>query len=468
MENFMMNGNFQDSMKPGSFIGATLTASGIKNALIIFHGIAGCNIEAIHFRSDQIVVGHYVPIVPTGLNQTDCLYGGYEKLITTLRDTLNKSLKQKRSPEIVFILTSDATSIIGDDIEKAANIIEAETGIKTIAIDCPGIAGGTSYGCDITAEKLLKKFIINFDKREKEGINIVFPYLMGSKNWINDLDEMKRLLEYSEVKVNTIISRNLNVTDLDLFLNAKANYNPSLENTPTLDDFSKKYEIKTINHAVPLPLGVANTEEWLFYMAENYGNINKAKDILKQDAEFINSQLKYNYNFSWISTLMHGKYCSILGDACFTASLARCLYWDFGIIPKVIGLIGETQQSIDNSLKLLEPIKNVTELEILINPTYHEYGQLMNAKNVDFSIGAIQDKPLSMGYKIPHLSLGGFYFYNQYNFIPYPNMGIRGVLGLLTELSKVLEDAFYLKDMISEYSFKGMENKDEGSSLKGE
>ncbi|MEI7473932.1 MAG: nitrogenase component 1 [bacterium] len=461
----MIKNNFKDLMQPGSFIGATLTASGIKNAIIIFHGIAGCNIEAIHFRSDQIPGGHYVPIIPTGLNQTDCLYGGYEKLITTLRDTLNSSIKRGRPPEVVFIFTSDATSIIGDDIERAANVIEAETSIKTIAIDCPGFAGGTAHGCDITAEAIFEKFLYenNSELKDKNGINIVFPYLMGSKNWVNDHDEIVRLLEACDVKVNTVLSRNLKIKELDKFFNSKANYNPSSENIPSLEKYSETYDIKTINNSIPLPIGIANTEEWLVYMAKNYGNFEKAKEILKQDADFINSQLRYNYNFSWISTLMHGKYCSILAHANFAASLARCLYWDFGIITKVIGIVAETQQAIDNALELLEPLKEFFDMEILINPTYHEYGQMMTSKNVDFSIGAIQDKPLSLGLKVPHLSLGGYYFYNQYNFIPYPNMGIRGVLGIITELSRVLEDAFYLKDMLSEYSYKGREENIESS-----
>src|SRR6056297_992021 len=101
------NKEYKDLMRPGSFIGATLTASGIKNSLIIFHGIAGCNIEAVHFRSDQIPGGAYVPIIPTGLNEADCIQGGNEKLLKTLRDSIQQSQSKNRPPDIVFILTSD-------------------------------------------------------------------------------------------------------------------------------------------------------------------------------------------------------------------------------------------------------------------------------------------------------------------------------------------------------------------------
>lgn len=461
----MMNSNIQDSMFQGSFIGATLTASGIKNALIIFHGVAGCNIEAIHFRSDQIPGGHYVPIVPTGINSTDCLYGGYDKLITTLKDTLSQSIKRNKPPEIIFIFISDATSIIGDDITRAASEIENETGIKTIAFDCPAFSGGNAHGCDNLAVKILEKLNLSFDN-EKKGLNILFPYLMGSKNWINDIEEMKRLLNGSEIPVNNIFARNMDLQNLDKFYNSEINYNPSYEEINELSKYSEKHNILEFKKVLPLPIGIANTEEWLLYFANEYGNIEQAKKILKQDSDFINSQLRYNYNFSWISTLMYGKYCSVIGHAMFSASLARCLYWDFGIIPKVIALIGETTQSIDSAMEILKPMLENIETEVLVNPTYYEYGKKMNNAQVDFSVGAVQDKPLSLSYKIPHISLGGFYFYNQFNFIPYPNFGIRGVLGLLTELSKVMEDAFYMKDMISEYAYKNREEKSEGSCSK--
>ena len=153
---------------------------------------------------------------------------------------------------------------------------------------------------------------------------------------------------------------------------------------------------------------------------------------------------------------MYGKRCGILAHAKFGASLARCLLWDFGIIPKVIGLVAETDRAMDEAIELLEVIKNQVKFTVLINPSYFDYINHLKTAEVDFAIGSIQDKPLCIGQKIPHLSLAGFNFFNQYNFIPWPNFGIRGTLGLLTELSGVMEEAFYLKNMISSnnYEFK--------------
>lgn len=441
-------------MQTGNFIGCTLVASGIKGAMIIFHGICGCNIEAIHLRSDQIPGGTYTPIIPTGLNEFDCINGGIEKLLKTLRDSINQSLKKQKPPSIVFVLTGDAQAIVGDDIKTAAKVVEQETGIKIIAIDSAGFSGGVSQGTNITLTLLTDKLSNKISKPKKQsGLNIVAPHLIGSKNWNNDIDEIIRLLEESNIKVNLNLCRNFEINNINNFSKSKFNYILSGEQLDSFEEISKTFNVETFQKNIPLPIGIANTEEWLLTMARDLGNIDKAKQILKKEQVLITSQLKYNYNFSWLSTLMHGKYAAIYGNAKFTASLARCLLWDFGIIPKVTALIAETDKAMNEAIDLLEPIAKTVELSILKNPDYFKYGNTIKECKVDFAIGSIQDKPLCMGHKIPHLSLSGFNFFNQYNFIPWPYFGIKGTLGLLTELAKVMEDAFYLKDMISEYNY---------------
>ncbi len=445
---------YNDFMAPGSFVGATLAASGIKNSLIIFHGIAGCNIEAIHFRSDQIPGGSYVPVIPTGLNEADCIHGGNEKLLKTLRDSIARAQAKNRIPEIIFILTSDAPSIVGDDIHTSARVVEKESGIKIIAADTPGFLGGIAQGTEIILTELLDKFSVSKSNiQSKNRLNIIAPYLIGSKNWINDADEVIRLLEASGIEVNLNLCRNLNIGDLNKFTQAGYNLNLSAED---MDGFEKKsFELGIENYYrnLPLPLGAANTEEWLLNIAKDLGNEQNAQEALIADRNFVQKQLKFNYNFSWMSTLIYQKKCGILASAKFGASLARCLVWDFGVIPKVIGLRAETDRAIKQSLELLETLRGQADFEVLVNPSYFEYGNSLKDSGADFSIGSIHDKPLSLGHKIPHLSLCGFNFFNQYNFIPYPNMGIRGTLGLLTELSRIMEETFYLRDMISAYNY---------------
>ncbi|MCK7489134.1 MAG: nitrogenase component 1 [Anaerotruncus sp.] len=86
------------------------------------------------------------------------------------------------------------------------------------------------------------------------------------------------------------------------------------------EQISAQFGVNTLDLNLPLPIGVANTEEWLISIAKELGNIVNAKEFLEKEQKFITSQLRFNYNFSWMSTLMYGKYCSILGHAKFGAS----------------------------------------------------------------------------------------------------------------------------------------------------
>jgi len=241
--------------------------------------------------------------------------------------------------------------------------------------------------------------------------------------------------------------------DISQFAEAKFNYVLSSEELRNFEKICSDLGSEIVKENLPLPIGIANTEEWLLKFAQKFGNVEKAKEILVEDQKFVQKQLRFNYNFSWMSTLMYGKRCGILAHAKFGASLARCMLWDFGIVPKVIGLVAETDKAMDEALELLEAIDNQAEFTVLINPSYFDYGNYLKKAEVDFAIGSIQDKPLCIGHKIPHLSLAGFNFFNQYNFIPFPNFGIRGVLGLMTEMSVVMEEAFYLKNMISSNNY---------------
>jgi len=447
------NKTFSDSMMPGCFAGSTLTAAGIKNALIIFHGIAGCNIEAVHFRSDQIPGGHYVPVIPTGLDENDCINGATDKLLRTLRDTISQAKAKNRIPDVVFIFTSDATSIIGDDIHLAARTVEEETGVNILALDTPGFEGGIAKGVDLALSSIIERFS-SAESDKNSSVNIVAPYIMGSNNWNNDIDEMIRLMQAAGININLNLARNISLSEFNNLSKAKLNYIVSAEELSDFETLSGNFGVKTFDLTLPLPVGIANTEEWLLSFATEYGNIEQAKEILVNDQKFIQSQLRFNYNFSWMSTLMHNKYASILAPAKYGASLARCLFWDFGIIPCVVGLTAETDRAMDQAIELLKPLEGSVNITVLKNPTYYEYINAAKEAKVDFAVGSAQDKPLCLGANIPHLSLCGYNFFNQFNFVPYPNFGIRGVLSLLSALSKVMEDAFYMKDKMIGHNYR--------------
>ena len=440
------NKYFDDRMYPGAFIGATLIASGIKNSAIIFHGYLGCNIESVHMRSDSIPGGFYTPIIATGLNESDSIYGGNDKLKATLEMVLSKKY------ELVWIITGDATSIIADDIHSIVNTVNNPYNAKIISLDVPGFLGGIAKGTDIAASKLLDLSQIN--EHKSKSVCLVAPHLMGIKSHPSDINELKSMLKRSGVSNINVLSNNLNIEELKILTKNETIIPLTWEELTELKSNCIKNNLNYYDKTLPLPIGIANTEQWLIKITDDINVAEKAKQILIEDKEIITKQLKYNYNYSWLSTLYTEKTCSIYGNAIFAVSLAMCFYYDLNIKPKVIAVLAETEQAKSKTINMLEELAKYLDFELLINPDYYTYINHVKKHNVDFAVGSIQDKPLCVGENIPHMSLAGYYFFNNFNFTPWPYMGIKGMLSILTELGHQMEKTFYYEKYWKNYSYK--------------
>lgn len=436
--------NFQDKMEPGAFIGATLIASGIENSAIIYHGYLGCNIESIHMRSDSIPGGFYTPIIATGLNESDSVYGGFDKLKETLIDV------SKNNYDFIWIINGDATSITADDIHGVANSVQLPSNTKVLALDVPGFLGGIAKGTDIAICKLLELSQKNI---QNESLCLLAPHLMGIKSHPQDIVDIFNLLKQSGIPVESIVSNNLNKDQLNSLLSHQYYLPLTWENLADTNNILSMNQKKFLASDSVLPIGVSNTEEWLLNIANIFNCPEKAKLTLQEEEKIVKKQLKYNYNYSWLSTLYNDKTCSIYGNAQFVLSLARCFYYDFNIKPKLLALLFETPEAYEKSKPYLEELAQYIDFQLLLNPDYYTYIKAVKNASVDFAIGAVQDKPLCVSEGIPHLSLSGYYFFNNYNFIPWPYMGIKGILSILTELGFLMEKAFYYEKYWQNYKY---------------
>jgi nitrogenase molybdenum-iron protein alpha/beta subunit len=440
------NSFFDDKMQPGAFIGATLIASGIKHSAIIYHGYLGCNIESIHMRSDSIPGGFYTPIIATGLNENDSIYGGYDKLKRTLIEVARKNFK------IIWILTGDATSITGDDIYNVSKDADLSKDINVIPLDVPGFLGGIVKGTDISITRLLET--LKPVEKQKDSVCLLAPHLMGIKSHPVDIFEIKELLCRANIPVHNILSKNLDAHTLQTLRENKYFYPLTWESLSCTKHFCAQNNITLLNNDSLLPIGIANTESWLIEFAKTFNKETSAQKVLLEDKNIVTSQLKYNYNFSWLSTLYTEKTCSIYGNCQFAVSLATCFFYDLNIKPRVIAILAETEEAIITAKKHLEELSKFTEITVLVNPDYYTYINHVKAASVDFAVGSIQDKPLCTGENIPHMSLAGYYFFNNYNFIPWPYMGVKGILTLLTELGFLMEKTFYYEEYWKNYTYK--------------
>ena len=446
-----MDNPLQDKFAPGAFVGSILLTSGVVDTVNIFHGVSGCYNLAEHLRTDHVPLGGFGRLIPTGYREAETVRGGVRKLDLALRKVVNLELV-KEKPACIWVSWSDCPAIAGDDMVGTARRFERESDIKIIPIDNCGFRGGIVRGAELALCRILDEVVEPYDG-PKKGLNIIAPFLIGSNNWPLDVDYMVELLEAADIPVNLVLSRNIHYEDLKRMARAEANYVLSYEDMPDFVRKSEEKEIPVFQEPLVLPYGVGNSEEWYLAMAERFGNVDKAKRRLEAEMADVQGMLKGNYNFSWMTSFLSDKYVAVCGQAPFAAAITRYLFHDLNIRVKVVGLWGETEQAFEKAEEVLRPLEDYMDFTVIENPTYFQIGNAVKEANVDFVVGSIQDKPLFKGLGIPHLNLAGFYFFNNYNFIPWPLCGVKGTLRLFTETCRVVEDAFYETEAWKDLAF---------------
>ena len=428
----------RDQFQPGAFIGSILVTSGITDVVNVYHGVSGCNAMAQHFRGDLVPNGAYIPVMATGFLENEAIMGGGAKLEKTLR----MAVGAKNPPKCVFVSLSDCPAVGGEDIEGVSRGVMEELGTKIVAIENAGFVGGVARGAELALCKILDEIVEPWEGK-REGINVIAPFLMGSANMPFDIDHMVEMLQAAGIKVNLVLARNTKYDELKRFSAAQANLMLTYEE---MTDFVRKSDalgVPTLTDEPVLPYGIGNTEEWLLRLAEQFGDVEKAKKYLVEEMGKVRRILYRNYNFSWMASFLSDKYAAVCGPAPFAAAITRYLVHDLNIRVKVVGLWSETKASGEKARKLLEPLGDTMEFTVLENPTYFQLGEAVREANVDFVIGSMQDKPLFKGMGVAHLNLAGFYYFNNYNFVPWPLAGVKGSLRLFSEVCKVVDEAFY-------------------------
>lgn len=194
---------------------AACTAVLIQDAAVISHGPVGCSTclheFAFTYRVNSELRGVLNPtqrkIYSTNLEEKDTIYGGAVKLENTIKEVYKRA-----KPNVIFVLTTCAAGIIGDDVESVTNAAEAELGIPIVAIFCEGFrskmwTSGFDAGYHGIARKLIKPA-----EKKRNIINVVnfwgsdvfnewFNRFGYKANYITPYSALETLQHSSEAKL---------------------------------------------------------------------------------------------------------------------------------------------------------------------------------------------------------------------------------------------------------------------------
>ena len=231
-------------------------AGHVREAVLVEHSPIGCGVgqvaynskfrNALRMRGLPVENTHWIC---TNLREKDMVYGGVAKLEASIREAW-----RRHSPKAIFVATSCATGVIGDDVDGVASKLEAELGIPVVPLYCEGFKSKHwSTGFDATQHGILRQ-IVRRDpaKKQTDLVNVI--NLWGS-------DVFTPMLAELGLRVNYVVDL-ASVEDLARMSEACG----TIGFCNTLTSYlatALEQEFGVPQVKAPQPYGIAGTDAWL-------------------------------------------------------------------------------------------------------------------------------------------------------------------------------------------------------------
>lgn len=249
----------------------------IQDSVLISHGPVGCSSCFHDFAFSYRVSGanrgltdlKERHVYSTNLEEKETIYGGLQKL----RDTI-RAAYEREHPNAIFIVTTCAAGIIGDDVESVTNEMEKEIGIPVCAVYCEGFRSRVwTTGFDAAYHAIARK-LVKPPKQKRKMINVI-------NFWGYDLfNEWFKPLGYEA----NYIAPYATVESLGCASEAAA----TMQVCPTLGTYlahvlEEEYGVPEIKEAPPY--GIPQTDAWFRNLGEVLGIPDEIEKLIQQKKE---------------------------------------------------------------------------------------------------------------------------------------------------------------------------------------
>ena len=234
----------------------------LQDAAFIMHspqGCTGCNVVAEDFyrvgQAHRGIKNIKSPhLLVTNLDGKDVVFGGEKKLIQAIHE-----VEKRYKPKIIFIFTSCASAMIGDDVDSVVESEQPSVNATLVPVHCEGFRSRINASGFDFAFIAISKYILK-DKKiptQPNLINLFAPTTVSYKDQL----EIERMLGLLGLEVNYIPF----FSSLEGIQRIPAAAASTSICKVFADEFmielEKKYGIP-YSHTV-MPVGVRNTDIWL-------------------------------------------------------------------------------------------------------------------------------------------------------------------------------------------------------------
>lgn len=308
----------------------------MEDSVFISHspqGCVGCTTLAVDmFRVGQehrgVEIVRNPHILVTNLDKQSVVFGGEKKL----RETVKMAWERYR-PKLIFVFTSCASGIIGDDVDAICESLQAEFPEPIIIpIHCEGFKSKVcASGYDAAFIALQKHVLSKVERKPQPNlVNLLAPVSISYKDQV----EMERMLGELGLEANYIPF----YSSLE-----KVKKIPNAVASTSIckvfgDEFMKELEEEfgiPYAHTV-MPIGIRNTDLWYRGIAKITGKESEVEEIIEREHERVLPKI------SKIRERLEGKRVFICGGT-GRSFAAAALIEDFGL--NLVGLETPTYDS---------------------------------------------------------------------------------------------------------------------------
>ena len=351
----------------------------MEDAAFVVHSPNGC-VGCVSFLNDNFKVGQYhrgvenirnARYIVTSIDEKDVVFGGEKKLSKAIVD-----LNERYHPNVIFVFTSCASGIIGDDVDAVVNSLQSDLDTILVPIHCEGFKSKVAATGFDTAFNSIIDYILKKEEKpvkEKGLINVFATTSIGYE----DQKEIEKLLEVLDLHVNYIpfyssVEKLRKIT--------KAEYSVAICQV-FADEFMeylrKEYDIPYSKTG--MPIGIRSTDEWFLSVARMVGKEEVAKEYIKEQHKKVLPEINR------IKKITEGKkvfVCAGTGRGIAAATLIE----DFGM--RLIGIQTPTyEEAFIDDFETLNKIHGKDFIIDIANMQPYEQINLVNKLKPDFFLG---------------------------------------------------------------------------------
>lgn len=256
----------------------------IQDAVVINHGPLGCSADFSDFnftnrvgQRKRTLKLQNAKLISTNLEEKDMIYGGGAKLEAAIAEAY-----ERFKPKAIFVTTSCASGIIGDDVSGITDLAQEELGIPVVLVACEGFKSKIwTTGFDAAYHAILRKIVKPPVEIKKDIINVI-------NFWGSDV--FTELFGKIGLKPNYIVPFTT-VEQLERISEAAA----TVQICPTLGTYlaaglEQEYGIPEVK--APTPYGLEGTDVWLRELGKVTDRVKEVEQLIQEEKERIAPELE--------------------------------------------------------------------------------------------------------------------------------------------------------------------------------